>query len=211
MKIVLADDHHLVRQALRMCLGSFPTFEVAGEASDGPSAVAMALELAPDVLVVDISMPGLSGIEVTRRVVEGLSGRCRVLALSMHGNREFVTEMFRAGASGYVVKAAAWDELVLALQTVADGKTYVSPAVAGALLDAFVRPGEAGDPELTPRERDVLRLVSAGLNTKEVADELGISDKTVHALRSRLLKKLNIQSVAELTKYAIRRGFAALD
>ncbi len=210
MRIVLADDHQLVRQCLRMCLTSYPTIEVAGEASDGPSAVAAALELKPDVLVVDISMPLLSGTEVTRQVVKALGTSCRVLALSMHSNREFVTEMFRAGASGYVVKAAAYDELVLALQTVMEGKTYVSPAVAGALVDAFMRPGGA-EPELTPRERDVLRLVSGGLNTKEVADHLGISDKTVHALRGRLMKKLNLQSVADLTKYAIRTGFAALD
>ncbi len=213
MRIVLADDHQLVRQCLRMCLSSFPSIEVVGEAADGPSAIEITLELAPDVLVVDISMPKLSGTEVTRRVVAELGGRCRVLALSMHGGREFVEEMFRAGASGYVVKSAAYDELVFALKTVMEGKTYVSPAVAGTLVDALVRPGAGArpEPELTRREREVLQHVANGLNTKEVADLLGISDKTVHALRARLSRKLGLQSVAELTKYAIRRGLAALE
>lgn len=211
MRIVLADDHQLVRQALVACLSSYPSIEVVGQASDGNAAVAAALELKPDVLVVDINLPQLSGIEVTRQVQAALGQGCRVLALSMHGNREYIAEMFRAGATGYVVKSAAYDELVQALQTVAEGRTFVSPSIAGLLVDGL-RPGtDGGLPNLTARERDVLRLVAAGNNAKEIGDQLGISDKTVHALRARLLKKVGVQSVAELTKYAIRHGYAGLD
>ncbi|MCK6544573.1 response regulator transcription factor [Myxococcota bacterium] len=214
MKILLADDHILVRQCLRICLSTNPSLEVVGEAADGPTAVAMALELVPDVLVVDVSMPGFGGIEVARRVTSALGTKCKVLALSMHGDREFVAEMFRAGAAGYVVKSAAYDELVRALEAITQGNTYVSPAVAGALVDGFVRgprAAEGSEARLTPREREVLQLVADGLHTKEVADRLGISDKTVHALRARLMRKLDVQSVADLTKYAIRCGLAALD
>ncbi len=213
MRIVLADDHHLVRQCLRICLSSIPHIEVVGEAADGARAVEQTLALEPDALVVDISMPRLSGIDVTRRVTEVLGSRCRVVALSMHGDREFVGEAFRAGASGYVVKYAAYDELVQALDTVSLGQTYVSPSVAGALVDGFVRDSAQVDrsQNLTARERDVLRLIADGLHTKAIADRLEISDKTVHAIRSRLMRKLGVSSVADLTKYALRHGFAVLD
>ncbi len=214
MKIVLADDHQLVRQCLRTCLSSYPNIEVVGEASDGATAVSTTLELKPDVLVVDIQLPVLNGTEVTRQVVAVLGSRCRVLALSMHGTREFVAEMFRAGASGYVVKSAAYDELVAAIEAVTAGKRYVSPAVAGVLVDAVITPSSRANPDephLTPREREVLTLVAGGLNTKEIAARLVLSDKTVHALRGRLLRKLGMQGVADLTRYAIRRGYAAVD
>ncbi len=212
MRIVLADDHALMRHCLKICLSSHPDLTVIGEAADGEQALRMVADLQPDVLVADVSMPRMNGIELTKRVTESHSDACSVLALSMHSEREFVREMFRAGASGYVVKSAAYDELVLALHTIADGGTYVSPAVAAVLVDSFINPDTVASEiaGLTERERTILGMVAGGLNTKEIAFRLGLSDKTVHAFRKRLMNKLDVQSVAELTKIAIRCGLTVL-
>lgn len=212
MRVLIADDHGLLRDCLRVCLESTGV-EVVGEAEDGHEAVAKALDLRPDILVCDISMPGLTGIEVARRVTSELGGACKVLAVTMHHEREFVTEMFRAGARGYVVKSAVYSELMLAIRTVAAGRLYVSTGVASALIGDLQREGGSettDDVQLSRREREVLERIARGMNTKEIAYDLGISDKTVHAFRVRVMRKLNVQSVADLTRYAIRRGLVAL-
>jgi DNA-binding NarL/FixJ family response regulator len=212
MRIILADDHAMMRQCLKVCLATQPGLEIVGEAADGVEALELTRQLRPDVLVADVSMPRMNGIELTRQVSD-LQAATRVLALSMHVEREFVREMFRAGASGYVVKAAAYDELVAALETLKGGRTYVSPAVAAVLVDSIVNPEPSPDglSNLSSREREILGMVASGLNTKEIAYELGISDKTVHAYRKRGMKKLDVGSIADLTKLAIRSGLTVLE
>ena len=209
LSVVLVDDHHLVRQCLRMCLGTSPDVTVSGEASNGEAAIDLAARLTPDVLVLDVSLPGLTGPEVAV-AVRKQSPLTRILALSMHSEREFVMSMFRAGAQGYVLKASAYDELVEAISVVGAGGSYVSPALGGhILLDVAQGRGADGLAPLTPRERDVLRLLARGLSTKEAAWELGLSDKTVHAVRSRLQRKTGLRSTAELTRYAMRTGLTS--
>ena len=212
MRIVLADDHHLVRQCLRICLSTIRHIEVVGEAANGRDAIEQVQKLMPDALVVDISMPELSGIEVAQRISSEFGERCRVVVLSMHGDREFVTEAFRAGVCGYVVKSAAYEELVRALDVVMGGNTYVSPSVANTLVDTLRRAPSPPPPapSLSSRELEVLRAIAEGQHTKAIAAELGLSDKTVHAMRARIMKKLNLQSVAELTRYALRQGLISL-
>lgn len=211
MRVVLADDHQLVRQCLKLCLSTAETLVVVGEASTGEEALSMARELKPDVVVADITMPGMSGIEVARRVVtEGLP--CKVVILSMHSAREFVTEALAAGASAYVVKTAAYNELVLALEAVKSGGMYMSPSVA-SLVGGMHKGGdrESRSRPLSPRERLVLRAIGQGTHTKGIAHELGVSDKAVHAMRARIMRKLEVDSVADLTRTAIRLGLISLD
>jgi DNA-binding NarL/FixJ family response regulator len=208
MRVLLADDHALVRHCLRMCLEGVPNIEVVAEAADGVEALDRVRALAPDAVLMDISMPGLSGIEVTRKLVAERTST-RVVALSMHNERELVMASFQSGAVGYVVKSAAYDELVRALDVVASGGLYVSPSVAGFVMDQWIRPAPSSP--LSRREREVLRAIAEGGHTKAIADDLGVSDKTVHAIRAKLMRKLHVNSVAELTKCAIRLGLSALE
>lgn len=214
MRILLADDHQILREGLKGLLARQPDMQVVGEAADGRTTVRMASELAPDVVVMDIGMPGLNGVEATRQIAAHHPG-VRVIALSMHSDRRYVTEMLRAGAAGYLVKDSAFEELAQAVNAVAAGKVYLSPSVADAVVDHHVRGGGGGEPSvfavLTPREREVLQLLAEGQATKQVAASLDVSVKTVETHRRQIMEKLDLHSVAELTKYAIREGLTSVE
>jgi DNA-binding NarL/FixJ family response regulator len=208
IRVLVADDHMIVRSGIRHVLESESGFEVVGEAGSGGEALALTSELKPDVVVLDISMPDQSGLEVAARIREDL-GSARVLILSMHNNAEYVLESVRAGAHGYLLKDTAATDLREAIRAVCRGESYFSPPVASR-LSAAVR-GELGNRQeglelLTGRERDVLLGVARGLTNKEIAAELGISHRTVESHRESLMRKLQIRTVAELTRFAVGAG-----
>jgi DNA-binding NarL/FixJ family response regulator len=206
--IVLADDHTVVRQGIRKLLETREDFRIVGEASDGEEAVKLVLEKKPDVALMDIWMPRLSGIDATRRI--GKRGlQTKVLVLSMHESRDYVEEVLRAGAAGYIVKNAAADDLLDAIDAVCDGVSYLSPAITQQVVDAIARPdlsAPSGLGVLTDREREVLQLIAEGLSSKEIAAMLGVSLKTVDSHRSNLMEKLDIHKVSGLVRFAIRTG-----
>ena len=206
--IVVADDHKIVREGIRKLLETRDDFEVVGEASDGEEAVQLVLEKKPDVALMDIWMPRLSGIDATRRIGKrGLD--TKVLVLSMHASRSYVEEVLRAGASGYIVKNAAAQDLLNAIDAVRSGVSYLSPVITQQVVDAIARPADAspsGVAALTDREREVLQLIAEGLSSKEIAGMLGVSLKTVDSHRSNLMEKLDIHKVSALVRFAIRTG-----
>ena len=206
--IVVVDDHKLVREGIRRLLETREDFRVVGEASDGEEAVALVTEKQPDIALMDIWMPRLSGIDATRRIGKrGLA--TRVLVLSMHESRSFVEEVLRAGAAGYIVKNAAPEDLLNAIDAVRSGASYLSPSITQQVVDAIARPGDAapqGVAALTDREREVLQLIAEGLSSKEIAELLGVSLKTVDSHRSNLMEKLDIHKVSGLVRFAIRVG-----
>ncbi len=214
LKVVLADDHEIIREGLRSLMEKDPQMKVVAEAEDGRTAVRFARELSPDVVVMDISMPGLNGMEATRQITAG-SPRTKVVALSMHSEKRFVIEMLRAGASAYVLKKCAFQELVQAVRAVARHGTYLSPQVAGPVVEASLKNISDKEPPfastLTPREREVLQLLTEGHSSKETAFILKLNVKTIDTHRQRIMKKLNCRSLADLTKYAIREGITSLD
>jgi DNA-binding NarL/FixJ family response regulator len=205
LRVLLADDHPLVRAGLRALLDAMPGVEVLAEAGDGSEALRLALELKPDVALLDISMPGLTGLLVLRRIVEAKLNT-RVVLLSMYDNDEYVTEAVRAGAVGYIVKDAAVEELALALAAVQRGETYLSPRVSHKLMQAFKK-GEATPANLlTQRQIEILRHVALGQSSKEIARELALSIKTVETHRAQIMARLEIHDVPNLVRYAIRTG-----
>ncbi|HNS19003.1 MAG TPA: response regulator transcription factor [Sedimentisphaerales bacterium] len=212
IRIVLADDHAIVRQGLGQGLQREEGMEIVGEASDGRSTVEMTKERRPDVVIMDICMPDLNGIEATREIQRDVPG-VRVVALSMHSAKRYVTEMFRAGASGYVLKDCDFAELAQAIRAVVQGRTYISPAISDATESDLSQMTGQVEPTafstLTQREREVLQLLSEGKTTKQIALRLHISPKTVEAHRLRVMNKLQIDNVAQLTKYAIREGLTS--
>lgn len=214
MRVLLVDDHALMRAGLRAVLEREADVRVVGEAADGREAVAKAVALAPDVVVMDVAMPGLNGVEATRRLRDASPG-ARVIGLSMHADRRYVRAMFEAGAVGYLLKDSAPVELLAALRAVAERRTYVSPAIAGAVVEGFLRGDAAGRapsaPELSPRERETLQLLAEGKTSKEVAASLDIAVSTVETHRRQIMAKLGLHTMAELTKYAIRHGLTSLD
>jgi two-component system response regulator NreC len=216
IKIVLADDHQIVRHGLRMLLSAEPDFEVVGEADNGREVVRLVQELAPQVVIMDISMPDLNGIEATRQILSESSG-VKVIALSMHSDGLFVLNMFKAGASGYLLKDCALEELVKAVRTVVNRQVYLSPGISDIVIKDFVIGWSSAESSssaysiLTPRERQVLQLMAEGKSTNQIADSLFVSVKTVEAHRKQLMNKLDIHNVAELTKYAIRQGLTSLE
>jgi len=211
-RIVVADDHRLMRQGLRTMLTS-QGFEVVGEAQDGRAAVAMARELAADLVIMDITMPGLNGIDATRQITDSAGNGAKVIALSMHSDRRFIAQALKAGASGYLLKDCAFDELAQAIQAVLAGKVYLSPGVTGAVVDDYLRKVPTADTgrcaNLTAREREVLQLLAEGSSTKQIAAALKVSTKTIETYRRRVMDKLNLYTVAELTNYAIREGLTS--
>lgn len=212
-RILIADDHKIFREGLRTLLSNQPGVEVIGEADNGRSTVAMAAELRPDVVIMDVAMPELNGIDATRQI-SSVCEQTKVLALSMHADSRFVTRMLTAGAHGYLLKDCAFEELTLAIQTVLDDDVYLSPGVAGVVVRAMqsriTEPGTQA-PELTPREREVLQLVAEGRTTRDIAGRLHVSVKTIETHRKQIMDKLELRSVAELTKYAVREGLTSLD
>ena len=210
MRILLADDHTLVRKGLRRILEERPDWSVVGEATDGREAVRLALQLRPDVAVLDIGMRLLNGIEATRMIVRRLADT-RVLILSMHTEEAYVTQAARAGASGYLLKDSADTDLLHAVGAVAQGKSFFSPAVAKVLLDDYLRQlGEKGIVDrydsLTEREREVLHLIAEGRSNKAMADVLGVSQSTIETHRANVMEKLDLHSAAEIVLYAVRKG-----
>ncbi|MGK0484498.1 MAG: DNA-binding NarL/FixJ family response regulator [Myxococcota bacterium] len=206
--IVVADDHKIVREGLVKLLEGRADFSVIGEAADGEEAVKMVLEKKPDIVIMDIWMPRLSGIDATRRIVKRGSPT-KVLVLSMHESRTYVEEVLRAGASGYIVKNSASSDLLQAIDAVQGGASYLSPAITQQVVDAIARPGDSspsGVAMLTDREREVLQLIAEGLSSKEIAGMLGVSLKTIDSHRSNLMQKLDIHKVSGLVRFAIRAG-----
>lgn len=215
LRVLLADDHDMVRAGLRSVLTELYGLDVVAEAGDGHVAVRLARELSPDLVLMDISMPGLNGVEATRQI--SLQERPKVIVLSMYGDQHSVAEALRAGAFCYLLKSSAAKELGLAIEAVAQGRTYLSPKVAGLMVDGYVRrtptgTGSGGALEiLSGRERDVLRGLAEGKTNKEIASQLAISVKTVETHRAQLMEKLNIRTVAGLTKFAVRYGLTPLE
>ena len=214
IKILLADDHKITREGLRSLLEKQPDMEVVAEAEDGRSAVRLVRELLPDVVIMDVSMPDLNGVEATRQILRE-HGNVKIIALSMHSDTLFVAEMLKNGASGYLLKDCAFEELAQAIQTVVAGKTYLSPVISGVVVDDYLhqlsRADFSSSDVLTDREREVLQLMAEGKSTKQIALKLHISVKTVETHRRQIMNKLDIHSVAELTKYAIRKGLTSLE
>ena len=211
-RVLVADDHKIVSRGLRSLLEKQPDMEVVGEAPDGRAVIKLVEKSAPDIIIMDIQMPDLNGVEATRRVKE-ISPRTRIIALSMHKESRFVNEMFKAGADGYLLKECAFEEMPLAIRTVLSGKRYISPEVAGVVIDAYVsgQPASESQSILTAKEREVLQLLAEGYTTKQIAGRLYVSVKTVETHRQHIMAKLKLHSVAELTKYAIREGLTSQD
>lgn len=206
-RILLVDDHALVRAGMRSLLHEIPGVEVVAEAADGAEALRLAAELRPDVVLLDIAMKGMNGLDAAARLREQLPA-AKVIVLSMHTSEEYVLLALRAGAAGYLIKDSATSELELALKAVARGETYLSPAISRQVVDGYVqRVGAAAAPDpLTPRQREVLKRIAEGRSTKEIAYELKLSVKTVETHRAQIMERLGIRDVAGLVRYAMRAG-----
>ena len=205
IRILLADDHAVVRQGFKMILDAQADMEIVGEAGNGRQAVDLAEQLRPDVVVMDVAMPELNGIEATRRLASSVP-HARVIALSMHKDSVYVREILRAGARGYLLKDSGAADLVAAIHAVASGESYLSPAVSNAVLDDYRRHVTNPIDLLTSREREVLQLLAEGKSNKEIAGVLNLSVYTVDAHRGRIMEKLNLHSISELVRFAVRNG-----
>jgi DNA-binding NarL/FixJ family response regulator len=208
IRVLVADDHTLVRAGIRSLLAKLENVEVVGEAGDGQEALRLAEELGPDVVLLDVGMPGLNGLDVAARLAT-LDASMRVLILSMHTSEEYVLRALRAGCAGYLLKGSAVAELEIAVRAIARGETYLSPAVSKHVMDDYVRrTGGAADPinALTPRQREVLQLVAEGHTSKEIAERLGLSFKTIEAHRAEIMERLGLRDVAGLVRFAVRVG-----
>jgi DNA-binding NarL/FixJ family response regulator len=205
IRILLADDHAVVRQGFKMILDAQADMEIVGEAGNGRQAVELAEQLRPDVVVMDVAMPELNGIEATRRLASSVP-HARVVALSMHKDSVYVREILRAGARGYLLKDSGAADLVAAIHAVASGESYLSPAVSNAVLDDYRRHVTNPIDLLTSREREVLQLLAEGKSNKEIAGVLNLSVYTVDAHRGRIMEKLNLHSISELVRFAVRNG-----
>ncbi len=214
LKIIIADDHRIMREGLHALLEKECGIEIIAEAEDGRTTVNLSRELQPDIVVLDISMSGLNGIDAARQIISE-SPQIKVIALSMHSDRKFIRAMFSAGASAYLLKDTAFEELALALKAVANNKTYISPRIAGTIVRDYVdeigSTAPKGSPSLSNREREVLQLIAEGKSTKEIASKLFVSVKTIETHRKQIMDEVGLGSIAELTKYAIREGLTTLE
>ncbi len=214
VRILLADDHTIIRQGLHSLLEKEADMEVVGEAEDGRKALQLVRQLVPDIVVMDITMPNLNGVDATHEIVSEFP-QIKVIALSIHSHKRFVAGMLKAGASGYILKECLFDEFLQAIRTVTSGGTYFSPRIAGVVVEDYVEhltaTVDSSLAKLTDREHEVLQLLAEGRSTKQIALELHVSPKTIESNRHNIMEKLDIHSVAELTKYAIREGLTSLE
>ena len=212
-KIIIADDHKIMREGLKALIEKQPDMEVAAEAQDGLEVTKLARKLMPQVIIMDIGMPEMNGIDATRQVISE-NKEIKIIALSMHSDRRFVLEMLKAGASGYLLKDSAFEELVNAVHTVMSGQSYLSPRITDIVVKEYLYNQPKSESTvfnvLTVREREVLQLLAEGKSTKQIASTLNLSVKTVETHRQQIMDKLEIRTVAELTKYAIREGLTSL-
>jgi DNA-binding NarL/FixJ family response regulator len=213
IKIMVVDDHPIFREGLRGLLEKEAGMELAGEAGNGLEAVEKAAQLKPDVIIMDLNLPDMNGIEATRRILAD-HPEISVIALSMESDKRFIVEALGAGAKGYVLKDSFFSELVSAIRTVAEGDTYLGPKVTEMIIRDYLQRVPGALPltasSLTPREREILQQIADGRNTKEIAAKFGTSIKTIEVHRHNIMKKLNLYSIAELTKYAVREGLTSL-
>jgi two-component system response regulator NreC len=209
IRVLMADDHTIVRAGVRLLVEAEPDMEVVGEALNGIQAVTLTESLRPDVILMDIAMPDLNGLEATRQIKVRFP-EVHVLVLTMHRSDDYFFEVLKAGASGYVLKAAETNELIGAIRAVARGEVFLYPTVARQLLRDYLNrlnePGGAAGPALTPREKEILRLLAEGYSNKEIADRLVVSPSTIHSHRTNLMRKLNLSSRHDLIQYARERG-----
>lgn len=214
IKVIIADDHKIMRDGLKSMLEKQRDVEIIAEASDGRTTVELAIKLKPDVIIMDIAMPDMNGIEATRQIIEK-SPKIKVIALSMHSDKQFILEMLNAGASGYLLKDCASHELVNAIHSVASNRSYLSPEIADVMIKEFKhvisKENLSAFSLLTPRERQVLQLIAEGKTTKEIAYTLKVSSKTIETYRQQIMDKLDIHTIAGLTKYAVREGLTSIE
>ena len=213
-RILLAEDHAIVREGLRSLLEKHPDMEIIGEVEDGRKAVELVKELMPDIVIMDISMPNLNGIDATRQITSEFPD-VKVIALSIHANRRFVSDMLSAGAAGYILKECMFDELVRAIKTVVGNGNYLGSKITGVVIEDYVKrlanTADTSLSTLTSKEREVLQLLAEGKSTKQIAMALHLSTKTIEARRRHIMQKLDIHSIAELTKYAVREELTSLE
>jgi len=214
-RVLLVEDHVVLRQGLKALFADEPDVEIVGEANNGREALRQMQELQPDIALMDISMPGLNGIEATRQIRQHYP-EVKVVILSMHANEEYVFQVLRAGALGYVLKQADSSEVLMAIRAALSGGSFLSPQISRAVIDDYVRRAEArgresGVDRLTPREREVLQLLAEGLSNRTIAQQLGISVKTVESYRGSMMSKLGLSNKTELVRFAFRQGWAMLE
>lgn len=214
IRVLIVDDHKIMREGLRSLLEKQSEIEVVGEAENAQEALKMAEETTPDLAIIDVVMPGLNGIEATRRILNKVPA-LKVIALSMYSDKRFVTEMLRAGASGYLLKDCAVEELDGAIRAVMENRTYITPRIVDIIVKDYVskggKPTSSALSSLTGRQYEVLQLLAEGKTTREIARQMDLSIKTIESHRQQIISKLNIRSVAGLTKYAIREGLVTPD
>jgi DNA-binding NarL/FixJ family response regulator len=217
ISVILADDHPMIRSGIRMLLKEADDISIVGEASNGEEAVTLTRDLTPDIIVLDLSMPKLSGIEAVR-IITRRYPKTRILVLTMHENEEYILQIVKSGASGYIIKTSGKDELLKAIRTVAAGEKYFSHRVSEILVEGFIRKSDTGEEPnadkagpLTRREKEILALVAQGLTNQEIGKKLFISHRTVDTHRTNIMQKLDIHDVANLVRYAVQHGIVSPD